>query len=285
MVRNIHTALLAATVAFAAGGSAFAADLYEPPVVIDTPPIINDYPQVVDHGGGIGGGWYLRGDVDYHWSRLKGTEYTTYGVPGGSSQFATTKLKEAWSIGGGIGYRINSHLRTDVTVDWMSKSNFTGSTVGVCGGLPCTSSDVGGYSALVLLANAYVDLGTYSGITPYVGAGVGGARVAWNDLENTVGGVTTRHRGTASARFAYALMAGASYCVNDKLDVDVGYRFMDTSGGRMFEYAPAAGPGYDKGLQTHEVRAGLRWKLGNEGKGCGGTKTVSYTPVMPPVYK
>ncbi|MDZ7823233.1 MAG: hypothetical protein U5K75_03775 [Ahrensia sp.] len=42
------------------------------------------------------------------------------------------------------------------------------------------------FTALTALANAYVDLGTFNGyITPYVGAGIGGARVTWSNLSNT----------------------------------------------------------------------------------------------------
>ncbi len=39
--------------------------------------------------------------------------------------------------------------------------------------------------AYSLLANAYVDLGTYGYITPYVGAGIGGTYVKWDKLRNT----------------------------------------------------------------------------------------------------
>ncbi len=130
----------------------------------------------------------------------------------------------------------------------MFKSKFTGQTTGTggsCGAPTCVSTDESSYSALLLLANAYADLGTYHGITPYVGAGIGGAHLKWDDLRNTVNGTTTVHRGTKSWRFAYALMAGASYCLTDKLKLDVGYRYARIEGGKMFGYATGAGPGYD----------------------------------------
>ena len=41
-------------------------------------------------------------------------------------------------------------------------------------------------------------------------------------------------------RFAWALMAGTSYCLTDNLKLDVGYRYSHINGGRMFELAPAA---------------------------------------------
>ena len=141
------------------------------------------------------------------------------------------------------------------------------------------------------MANAYAYLGTYHGITPYMGAGIGGARVNWDDLENAIsGGPTNRHKGTSSWRFAYALMAGASYCLTHNVDVDLGYRFTHITSGRMFEeYAPdgtdiGVGPGFDGGMNVHEVRLGLRYNFGgNNGDGCG--EQVAYEPAPAPVYK
>ncbi len=262
-----------------------AADLYEPPIVEAPPP-----PPFIEPAPASFGGWYLRGDLDYHWSSLRGTEYITYGGSGGTDRFDTTKLKGAFSLGGGVGYQINRHLRADLTGDYWFKSDFEGSTSGTCGGgSPCVSTDKSAYSALLLLANAYVDLGTYHGITPYVGAGIGGAYVMWDDLENAIsGGSTVVHKGSKNWRFAYALMAGASYCLTQNLNLDVGYRFTHINGGRMFEYASGVAPGFDKGINVHEARAGLRYQFGPGNPNCApAPQVVSYEPPAfePPVYK
>ncbi len=262
MYRFARPGLWAALVAGMAG-PAFAADFAEPPIVEAPPPPVY---EEVDYGG-----WYIRGDIDYHWSNFGGADYITYGnvVPApGKGSFDTGDLKGAFSMGAGVGYQVNQYFRTDLTLDYWFKSDFTGSTSGVCGGVACVSTDSSAYSAWLLLANAYVDLGTYYGITPYLGAGIGGARVKWDDLRNTIDGTTDVHAGAQSWRFAYALMAGASYCLTDNLKLDAGYRFSHINGGRMFEYATptlggiGAGPGYDKGFDTHEVRAGLRYQFG-----------------------
>src|SRR6185503_1602699 len=113
----------------------------------------------------------------------------------------------AFSLGGGIGYQITNYLRTDLTVDYWFDSDFNGSTTGTNG----VSTDTSSFNAWLLLANAYADLGTYYGFTPYVGAGIGGARIEWDDLTNTVGTVTTVHDGDENWRFAWALMAGTAY--------------------------------------------------------------------------
>ncbi|HMM64989.1 MAG: outer membrane protein [Mesorhizobium sp.] len=253
----------------------FAADLIEPPV--EPAPVTPVY-QETEFGG-----WYIRGDVDYHWSKWRGADYITYGPPPGSNSFSSGKLRGAFSLGGGVGYQVTRHFRTDVTGDYWFKTKFEGGTTGTCGsGEFCTSRDSSHFSALLLLANAYADLGTWHGVTPYVGAGIGGAHVKWDSLINDDDDGSFEHRGAKGWRFAYALMAGASYCLTDRAKLDLGYRFSHIEGGRMFEYSTGAGPGFDKGLNTHEVRAGLRYQFGNSD--CAAPQAVAYEPEPEPIY-
>jgi opacity protein-like surface antigen len=271
MFRLTKPVLAAALIAFSAL-HAQAAD------IIETPPPVYEEPVAF-------GGWYIRGDLDYHWSDFQGAEYITYGccVPDpGTGSFASGDLDGSWSLGAGVGYQITSYLRTDLTVDYWFDSDFEGSTVGLCGGVTCVSSDSSSYNAWVLLANAYADLGTWYGFTPYVGAGIGGAHVSWDDLGNTIAGTTTVHEGSEDWRFAWALMAGTSYCLTDQLKLDVGYRYTNVDGGRMFELANGAGPGFDDGFNVHEARAGLRYDFGSNGCALP-PEPVPYEPT--PVYK
>ena len=262
-----------------------AADL-PPPVIIEAPVHV---PEVVPKKFS---GWYIRGDIGYGWSEFKGAEYITYGPPPGTG-ILNGDLKGAFSIGGGVGYQVNEFFRTDLTLDYMFKTDFDGSTDGFCtaGGvaLACSSVDVSGYEAWTLLANAYVDLGHYAGFTPYVGAGIGGAYVKWHELENTIPpgfdqSGTTIHGGSAEWRFAYALMAGVSYAATKNVAVDLGYRYKHINGGRMFQFAGGVGPGFDKNIHVHEVRAGVRYKFGGPAhKPYSPPPPVSYDP--PIIYK
>lgn len=218
--------------------------------------------------------------------RKKGSEvYITYGTPPSTGTFATGTLKSAFSAGAGVGYQINQHFRTDLTADWLSSSNFRGSTNGFCGvaQTPCTSTDTSSYSALLLLANAYVDIGTWHGVTPYVGAGIGGAWVKWDTLHNSDSDGDFFHNGGKGWRFAYALMAGASYCLTDRVKLDVGYRYSHINGGKMFDYDSISnvGPGYDNGINVHEVRGGLRYQFGRSD--CA-PPPEPYVPEPEPVY-
>jgi opacity protein-like surface antigen len=269
-------------------GSAIAADLIEPPV-IEAPAPIYDVPQ--------SGGWYIRGDVDYGMLSTKGIDYDTLT---GSASFNTAKMKGAFSAGAGIGYQVNDYFRTDLTLNYHFKSGFRGSTSGFCAETPagggaatftagCVSSDVASASVYTLLASAYADLGHYSGFTPYVGAGIGGARVSWGDLTNTatctattgnvcVPTVAYTHQGISTTRFAYALHAGASYDISSNLKLDAGYSWTHVTGGDMFRFKGLA-PGHiddqgvmgrDKGINIHEVRVGLRYQFGGSSAACCG---------------
>jgi opacity protein-like surface antigen len=273
MFRMIKPVIAAALIAFS-GMSAFAADMVEPPIV-EAPPYQEPAPDF--------GGWYIRGDLDYHWADFRGSEYITYGsccVDPGSNSLGGD-LDGAFSLGGGIGYQITNYLRTDLTADYWFDSDFNGSSTGTNG----VSTDASSFSTWLLLANAYADLGTYYGFTPYVGAGIGGAHIKWDDLHNTIGPDTTVHQGDENWRFAWALMAGTSYCLTDALKLDVGYRFSHINGGRMFEIAPGQpGPGFDDGFNVHEARAGLRYQFGGD-TGCG-VPPAPYEPEpVTPVYK
>lgn len=265
---------LAAALLGSVAGPALAADLYEPPPLVEQPP-----PVVYEDSSY--GGWYIRGDVDYHWSKMRGADYVLYNPPFVSNSFDFTKLRGAASLGLGVGYKANKYLRFDLTGDYWFKSKFRGQTSGFCGAAPCTSVDTSSMSALLLLANAYADLGTYHGITPYVGAGIGGAHIRWDDLTNDNGAITI-HKGAKNWRFAYALMAGASYCLTDQLKLDAGYRFSHINGGKMFEYNNGGGPGYDRGFNTHEVRAGLRYQFGKSD--CAPPEPIAYEPPPEPIY-
>lgn len=279
---------LIGAVAFAlAATSAFSADLYQPEP--QAPPEV-----AVSQSSG----WYLRGDVGYAFSDLRGANYFQ-GSNSSMQDFNTAKLDDSWTLGGGVGYQINDYLRTDATLDYLFKSDFKGSTKGDCGACgpgftptAATSRDLSSMTAISLLANAYVDIGHYGAFTPYVGAGIGGTYVKWDKLNNTSCSdadssscdESVNHKGRGSWRFTYALMAGTSIDLTCNLKADVGYRFRHIEGGDMFGYAENGGPGYDKGLNLHEARVGARYNF-------GGCETANYMPpadipVAPqPVYK
>src|SRR5207237_10274624 len=91
----------------------------------------------------------------------------------------------------------------------------------------------------VVLANAYVDLGTWWCITPFIGAGVGGARVAINGftdqgIANNGGGALPGLAfgdSVAKWHFAWAAHAGFAYKVTPCFTVELAYRYLDMCNG------------------------------------------------------
>lgn len=273
-----------ASLAVLASGHAMAADPYIPPPVMA--PIEEAAPEA--HVSDSFTGWYIRGDIGYNFTNMHGARYLVSGGAG-EANFDWTKIASNATFGGGVGYQVNNYLRGDLTVDYMGRSNFNGQTTGSCGvSATCTSVDTSSFTALSLMANAYVDLGTYGRFTPYVGAGIGGTYINWASLNNTACETgnptncdpTTIHGGYKNWRYTWSLMAGASVDITCGLKADVGYRYRKIEKGYMFHYANSAGPGFDKGMSTHEVRAGLRYNIGER---CSEPEYIP--PPLPPVYK
>ena len=240
-------------------------------------------PEVVPHG--VAGGWYIRGDIGY--ASIDVEDVTYLQGPLFTGSFEQHEVDSTWSIQGGIGYQVTDYFRVDATLKYFGSTDFDGSSApagSVCnggfGGTCAFNDDAELESATLLMANAYVDLGTINNFTPYVGAGIGGAHIQWGDLINDqictpadplCDGTDFRHPGAGQWRFAWALHAGASYDVSCRTKIDAGYTFTRVEGGRMFGAgspvgggAAVGGNGYDDGIDIHEGRVGLRYALNGD---------------------
>lgn len=204
----------------------------------------------------VGSGWYLRGDIGY-------SVDTGGDTPGA---FDSGSIDSDWSGSAGIGYHFNDWLRSDVTFEY-SKGDFNGRSSTLCSTGACDVDQ--DFKAWGFMANGYVDLGTFAGFTPYVGAGAGVMRVDWKSFTpDCVGAVAcgaTSHDGEESWRFAYQLSAGVAYNITQNLKLDLGYRYFDVADGDMFHFSSGSGAsgiqGSDDGFSKHEIRAGLRYEI------------------------
>ncbi len=251
----------------------------------------------------IGNGWYLRGDVG--WTR----ETPPVIAPDAGLSAAMVK-SDGWLASVGAGYQFNSYFRTDLTLDYRKEmranarsanfscvtdvvgvANGAGTPIGVAAvGGDCYSVQQADFKRSSLLANAYIDLGTWAGVTPYIGGGVGvthgQARGTYNwftdnndmaygpDIQFPSGYPPTWVTGTGAAttappgftfgqqnrrvdtrrsqtNFTWALMAGVSYAVSPNAKIDFGYRFVN-----MGTFAPGSAK---KDGEIQEFRMGLRY--------------------------
>lgn len=303
-------ALTLAGAATAFSGAALAADLPPPPIPAEPAPYAA--PAAIEFSG-----WYLRGDIGIGLNerpKFKTTPDpllgTLSGLPVTSYDFHNSEISASGTIGAGVGYQFNNWFRFDVTGEYrgvggrlsaVDQLNAAGTFNGTSGGIvpvgnyPATASlrnfYSGHVSSLVFLANGYVDLGTWNGITPYIGAGAGFAHNMVRGLNDTGflytnvdytaggGGVVTQGSPTGGffsagnkTNFAWALMAGLGYNVSPNLKLELGYRYLNLgsfkSGRANCFNADGSFTSCLSVLSTqktasHDFRIGMRWLLGD----------------------
>lgn len=260
--------LIAAGAASLLSTAAFAADM-----PIAAPPMYGP-PPVQDFGG-----WYLRGDVGItspHATKISNPLDTTLDVSG--PDYVGTGLSGAGTFDVGVGYAFNNWFRGDLTFEYRNASTLRGSVYGQFSAYGLPYSDVDNYSAnlssFVFLANAYVDLGTWWCLTPFIGAGVG---VAHNHLASfrddgltTFGGLTAGTQFAADGdktNLAWALHAGLAYKVTPNFTVELAYRYLDlgtaVTGSSNFAYSSPGVLGTHawtvNDLTSQDLRLGVRW--------------------------
>jgi opacity protein-like surface antigen len=199
--------------------------------------------------------WYLRANVGVG---LPGSPSMRPNFIAGATT-ASEDLRTGWAIGGAAGYQLG-WLRTDLSLDYLSRRDFSESFSGACGAA-CTGRMTGKFSAMPILANLYYDIGTWNNFTPYASAGLGIAHVDWDKigLRGQCSGPCPVARGSQSWRFAWQVGGGVSYGVSDTLSIDADYRLLDLGKGRVG--ATQVGNLAGKTLWDNEVRIGLRYKL------------------------
>ncbi|KPL52153.1 outer membrane protein [Prosthecomicrobium hirschii] len=232
----------------------------------------------------VPGGWYLRGDIGIGIERGRFKENEFDKPPAGyRGRWIRQSIDDGASFGIGIGYQFNPWLRGDLTAEYRTAVTVrgigqqTGSFNNINGTAYANMS--GSLSSTVILANAYADLGTYWGITPYVGGGLGMAynRMTGFTQTNTIPSpngpvpVLAKYNDAGTASFAWALHAGASYDISDRLKLDLSYRYLDfgsASTGALYGLDNAGGkPKFgDKyrstDLSSNDFRLGFRYLLG-----------------------
>jgi opacity protein-like surface antigen len=244
-------AILLPTVAFAA----------------DPPPPPPNIPPPVEYGSS----WYVRIDGGLKWYRdpvITFSEPTLgYDVPG-AGEMINESISRSWLIGIGIGFQLSNHLRFDFTFD----HEFPGEIYGEleCPA-PCTvdpdpeySIETADLSVSTFLFNTYFDLPMSHGFTPYVGAGVGFARLTTSNVAFTnPDGTTGTWTGTSTWNFAWALMAGVEKEIDENWSIDASYRFVHLGDAQSIT---TLGPTSDTpinytNISAHEFRLGVRFSI------------------------
>lgn len=191
-------------------------------------------------------GWYVRGDLGYRWGHVSGSQAASpFASPG------SEKLGQSFAGGLGIGLKTD-WLRTDATIDFGSPMKYEATTV-------AANDTTAKVSSITALFNGYLDLGTWYNATPYIGGGVGAARLRVTDYQSTAAPPFSGDGSRNQWNFAWAGMAGVAYKVAPNMQVDVGYRYLAL--GDVSTASDALGQMTIKNIVNHEVRVGLRWSI------------------------
>jgi len=250
--------------------AAVAADMSLSPAPEYTPP-----PPPADFGG-----WYLRGDIGFSNQSVKNIRSTNAAVYAPVTALSETTAFDSGGIFDvGVGYRFNNWFRADITGQYRGKSNFKGSDVFTATDSGGLASGYDGYSAskseVAVLANLYADLGTWWGVTPFVGAGIGTARVSiTNFTDNGLyngpscpGCVSAWTAANGSKwNFAWAAHAGLAYQVNPNMALELAYSFMDLGNGMTgvaasFDGTTSGHAFKFNDITSHDLKLGVRWNL------------------------
>ena len=264
---SFKRAALAGAAAIIMAPAALAADL--PPMIQKAPIPVHDW-----------GGWYLRGDVGWSSQRADGFSQNGFGgapLPASVAQI-TSEFTSAGIFGLGLGWQYNSWLRFDVTGEYRTSSQFRGfDVVTAIDGTLIPEHPSVNKTEWVFLANAYVDLGTWWNVTPFVGGGVGFAHIRLNGFTDFAiaalgpgGGLLNANNSAPDGKdtnFAWAIHAGLAYNVTPGFTIELAYRYLDMGDG--VTGSPITGfdgtlQGTDfhlDGITSHDVKLGVRWML------------------------
>jgi opacity protein-like surface antigen len=259
------TLLIRAAAATLLSTTAYAADMPQqlppqPQMMYQPMPLVMEQPE---------GAWYLRGDVGV--GITSQVDFVIDQNPLNTPADILTQhaaMGDTFFFDAGIGYEFNSWLRFDVTAEYRAKTSFNAFLTYACSPAGCVQGDQ--YNAFVksdiFLANAYVDLGTWNCVTPFVGFGIGGAYNTFADLTDI--GIATSGNGVGTnaseLNFAWALHAGLAYNVTKDFSVELAYRYL-SYGSVSDQIFCAGGCNPDtyklQNLTSQDFMLGVRWRF------------------------
>ena len=138
------------------------------------------------------------------------------------------------------GYDFAGPMRTDVEYIWQKNDVDTLLYKNQYGNFA-----EGDFTTQTLMVNGYYDIKTGSPWTPYIGGGIG-----WAKLDLNTPGLPTSDYDDA---IAYQVIGGVAYDVTSQLSIDAQYRFMGTSDATI--------SGADYNLTTNNVVLGIGYSF------------------------
>ena len=196
-------------------------------------------------------GWYL--GLEGGWSLLAEPNFNDSGAS------LTFKPNNGFLVGGAVGYdfgrvRLEGEMvYRDHGLKTVGFSNVPPSAQTAFGIPPSGSAPLGGdISSLGFMANAIYDFFPHSSITPYVGAGIGGADLHLNNVK--IGSFQFASGG--SLQFAYQAIAGVKVAFGGSWSASIDYRYFAATDG---SFSDALGNRFKLPYSTQNVMAGIAY--------------------------
>lgn len=159
----------------------------------------------------------------------------------GAANTSTVNYKTGFATDAAIGYAFNRYLATDF------EFGFIGSEINSASGYSSSSSTLYNFPFLANLRLSYPIPHTI--VTPYIGAGLGGAGVVFDTdnfyNSNTGDGVVGNESDTV---FAWQTVAGLRFRLSENMSLGVGYKYFTTDK-TTFNYPTYGGPDFPVSFQ------------------------------------
>jgi OOP family OmpA-OmpF porin len=163
-----------------------------------------------------------------------------------------TEFDRGLGFSGHVGTTLK-HIRVEGEVAWQ-KSDADNIVVlddgggGTVGDIAKADGDV---SSLALMANAFYDFDTGGPWKPYLGIGLGYARISLD-----LSALGQKLSDDSDNVIAYQAMAGVGYAVSPTITIYGGYKYFDTQDTTQID---VDGTSFDTELKNHNIEVGVRF--------------------------
>jgi opacity protein-like surface antigen len=173
--------------------------------------------------------------------------------PNNAPHLTKTTFSAGWGLLGAVGFKTDAGFRTELEAGYR-QSALQHMDAGVATG------HQGIFSAM---GNILFDVGKGAAFQPYIGGGVGGAWVKWNNVQPTASatlpGVLPVFNDSSPAAFQYQGIVGVSFPFSAATDFFAEYRYIGTTA-TQFESAALAGASFTKHTDaSHNLMVGVRF--------------------------
>ena len=173
--------------------------------------------------------------------------------PGATGTF---EFDTGFALSGAVGYA-QGPWRAELDITYRENDFDSATVTATIFGTTITASGQleGDASSLAFMATGYYDIDTGSPVKPYLGLGIGVARVDVNDLRLAGSALTPVN--VDDTVFAFQITAGASFEMNQNLDLTLHYRYFRTADPEF----GSGGVTTEAEYRNHSVMAGVRYRF------------------------